>query len=522
MEIDLYDTAKVIKLNNLKEVSDPMLFIKGSIPSPNGLLSTEIFGVSINERRSTFAYIDLHGIFLHPFIYKLLKRINRKFESCVHGTAKFIIKDGDLFEDENGETGINFIYNNWDKFKFDPRSGSRAERVEVLNNYTKNELFTKYWIVIPAFYRDANFENADKGKVSHRSEINDKYIKLIRYAALMTSGGVFDFQLNATVGKIQDTLVELYDFFKDKLAKKEGMIRRNLMGKSTDYASRCVISAARFNANTPEDQLVDFYHVGLPLAHCCSEFNPFIVAWVRNFFRQKFETSGGKIPYKNKKGEIKMIEVKDPELYFNDELIKKEIDNFIKNFPDRFRIIMVPTTDPELPELPMSFTARIYNKNDVMSESNIFNRPMTWCDLLYIAAVDVTKDKCVYITRYPISDYFSIFPNMVSVISTNETMPVYIDGTVYKHYPKIDLDAPPEKVATMFTDTIQMSNVHLDGLNADFDGDQISSRRLFTQEANEEAIKQMHSKARIVSIDGKNMCNSGKEALQTIYAMTNW
>lgn len=522
MKIDLFDTAELIKLNKLREVSDPMLFIKGSIPSPNGLLSTDIFGTTINERRSTYAYIDLHGIFLHPFVYKLLKRINRKFEAIVHGSVKCIIKNGELVEDENGESGVEFLYKNWEKLKFEQGTGTRAERVEVLKNYTKNELFTRYWIVIPAFYRDANFENIEKGSVSHRSEINDKYVKLIRYSSLMTSGGTFDFQLSTTIGKIQDTLVELYDFFKDKLSKKEGMIRKNLMGKSTDYSSRCVISANTFHANTPEEQIVDYYHAGIPLAHCCSEFNPFIVAWVRNFFRQKFETSGNKIPYRNKKGEISYLEAKDPDIYFSDELIKTEIDNFIRNFPDRFKVVKVPVTDESIGFTSMSFTARIYNPKDPTTESSIIDRPMTWCDILYQAAVDVTTDKSIYITRYPISDYFSVFPNMISVLSTTETIPVTTGDRVYKHYPKINLNLSPSQVSISFIDTIQMSNVYLDGLGADFDGDQISSRGLFTQEANSEAIDQMKSISRIISIDGKSVRNSSKEAIQTIYAMTKF
>jgi len=522
MQIDLFDTAAFIKANNLQEVSDPMMFVKGSIPSPKGLISTEIFGVSMNQRKETFAYIDLHSYFLHPHIYKLLKRINRNFESVVHGSKKFIIENGNLVENENGDTGLGFLYDNWEKLNFESDGGAREIRVHVLKNYKKNELFTRYWIVIPAFYRDVNFEQMDSGKVSHRAEINDKYTKLIRLASLTNTEGGFDFVLLSTKAKIQDTLVEIYDFLKGKLSKKEGMIRRNLLGKSVDYASRCVISAPTFHADRPTEMPVNYYHCGVPLAHCCSLFNPFIVAWIRNFFRQTFETSGGKIPYKKSNGEIELYEVDNPELYFNDELIRKEIDNFIKNFHDRFKPIEVPIKGDKPRFVHFYQSAKVYEKGSPTTDSSISHRPVTWCDIFYQAAVAVTEDKCVYITRYPILDYFSVYPNRVFVMSTEKTESVFINNTVYTHYPKIDLNMSKDDVSTSFIDTVRLSNLYFAGLSGDYDGDQISIRAVFTQEANEEAIKQMESKARILTIYSNNIRKSSNEAIQSLYALTKF
>jgi DNA-directed RNA polymerase beta' subunit len=526
MQIDLFNCEEMIKLNKLEEVTEPTLFIKGTIPNPNGLLSTNIFGVSMRERAQTFAYVDLHGIFLHPYIFKTLKRINRNFDACVHGTKNFKIVNGILSEDENGETGIEFIYNNWEKFKWESNdtSGSRELRLNVLRKYKKNELFTKYCPIIPAFYRDVNFENADSGRISHRSEINDKYVKLIRLTTLLNTDGGFDFVMSSTKAKTQDTLVELYDFFKGKLSKKEGMMRRNLMGKSTDYSSRCVISAPQFKYNTPEEMPIDFYHAGVPLSHCCSLFTPFIITWVRNYFRRTFETSSNKIPLYNSSGEATFVEVDSPELYFTDELIKKEIDNFIKNFHDRFKKIAIPIKHPQK-FTDMIFTSRNPSRNikdgNPTDVSNI-NRPATWCDILYQAAVDVTENKCVYITRYPITDYFSISPMQIHVMSTTETEVVYIGDKVYKHYPKIDLNKSREDISVSFVDTVQMSNTYLLGFGGDYDGDQISIRGVFTQEANEEAIKHMMSKGRIMSTSGSSVRDTHHEPIQTLYSMTKF
>ena len=523
MQIDLFDSEKFIKINNLQEVSDPVLFIKGGVPSPNGLISTDIFGVSSQDRRTTYAYIDLHDYFLNPFIYKLLKRINRNFEHIVHCSRNFIIKNGELIEDEeNGETGLTFLYENWEKINFKKNNSSmRNERIDVLTKYKKNVIFMKYLVVIPAFYRDVNFQETAKGKISHHP-LNDKYAKLIRLATMIKNSNNFDFVMNSTKAKIQVTLVEIYDMLKSKIEKKQGLIRKSILGKSIDYGSRLVISAPTFHAENYEDMQIDFYHTGIPLSHCCSLFTPFIVNWIKNFFRREFESVGNKYPVKDKNGEVTFVELDSPELYFDDELIKKQINRFIKAPTDRFDIIELPVKDKSKGPIYFNFTGRIYSKNNPTGESTISTRPATWCDILYQAAVDVTRDKMVYITRYPIIDYFGIFPSEITVMSTTKTIPVMIGETVYSHYPLIELNTKKESVARLFVDTVRMSNLYLKGLGGDYDGDQITVKGLFTQEANEEARQIMKSKSHILNASGNNMRASSNEAIQTLYMLTKF
>lgn len=527
MEIDLFDTKKFIETNNLKEVTNPAITSKGFIPTSDGLLSNEIFGISIADRQTTYAYIDLHAYFLHPFVYKTLKRLNRNFESVVNCTKKFRIENGELVPDEeNGDTGLTFLYSNWDKLQFNKNdSNMRNERIGILSNYKKNELFTRYWIVIPAYYRDINREVADKGKPKH-NELNDKYSKLIRLAQMVDGGTTFDFVLGSTYAKVQEQLLVIYDFFKGKLEKKTGMIRRSLMGKSVDYASRLVITAPVYDANSPDELTVDFKHTGVPLAHCLSLFTPFIIAWVKNYFRQLGEKSGSKIPIrttgKDGKEEMGFVELDSPELYFTEEVIKKEIDNFIKAPGDRFKVVHIPVKHPKK-FLPFTLTLRDYKPGAPMSESNISNRYMTWCDILYQAAYDVTQDKHIYVTRYPYLDYMSMFASRIRVMSTKKTMAVYVnEDTVYNNYPVINPDLDSDRVAVSFIDTLSMSNTYLKGLGGDYDGDQISVRAVFTQEANEEADRIMLSKANLLNASGKAVRESSNEAVQTLYALTKF
>lgn len=523
MILDIFDQNELIRVNKLQEVTDPVLFIKNTSPTPEGLVSTEIFGISVKDRKETFAYISLYSHFLHPFIYKLLKRLNRNFESIVHGTKRFVIEKGVLIEnEEEGKTGLKFLYDNWEKLSFEKNMSSlRNERIDVLNAYKKNVLFTDKWIVIPAFYRDVNARMAEKGIVSHHV-INDMYSKLIRYTSTLKNSNSFEFTLTMTEAKIQELLVELYDSTKGRIDKKHGMIRKNLLGKSIDYGSRLVISAPEFDAETPDEMKVDFYHTGVPLAQCCTLFYPFISNWVKGFFLKELERTGNKYPIKGKDGNVEFVKLKNTEKYIDIEFIKKQIDNFITNFPSRFDMVELETEEPRKTPLYMAFTGRHYEKGKPETQSPIADRPLTWCDILYQAAIEVVENKHVYVTRYPLLDYFGTYASKIRVLSTTETIAMYVGERVYPHYPVIDLKTKKEDIASQFTDTLVMSNLYLPGLVGDYDGDQVTVKGLFSQEANIEAEKIMKSKSNILNIYGDNMRKTTNEGIQTLYALTKF
>ena len=172
---------KFVQANNLQRITNPILLERGYVPSPDGLLSTEIFGSNTSKRKVTFAYIDLNGHFLQPLAYKTLKRVFTKLDSLIAGITYYSIsKEGYLEEDPNGETGIEFLYKNWNKIKFKENDSKiRTERIDLFKNFTRDEIFMTKQIVCPPFYRDINLQNTDSKKPSVH-EINGPYQKLIR------------------------------------------------------------------------------------------------------------------------------------------------------------------------------------------------------------------------------------------------------------------------------------------------------------------------------------------------------
>lgn len=469
MKIELYPTKKLIQVNDLPEVTNPIIFDFGGKPTNDGLLSPRIFGNTTYERKNQYAYIDLHGHFLNPYIYKMLKRIDRKFESIVYGSKNFKIVNNYIVEDENGDTGLEWLYRNWEKIKF-PRNKSsiRNERIDVLETHHKDELFQQYAIVSPPFYRDVNRDPSGNGKV--RPHVMTKYYSnLIGYSKALTDTNTFDIVLNNTRASMQLQLVEIYDYYKKLIEKKYGIIRKNLLGKSVDYGSRSVITAPIFQGtNRPEDMQVDFGHAGIPLAQVCSMMAPFIIGWTKRFFETEMVKIGSKYPVKMKDGSLKYLKIKKPELYYNETYIKKHLDRFIRSDGDRFEKIEIPIEDEDFKgKVYMSFAGRTYEEGKPETESDIMQRPATWTDIFYQAAVSESANKIAWITRYPLLDYFGTFPTEITIMSTKKTQPVQVGNTFYPHYPVIDLSIPPEKVNMEFIDTVSMSNTLLGGLGGD-------------------------------------------------------
>lgn len=116
MKIDLLDIKAFIDINGLQEVDSPIIFQRGGIPTSTGLLSNEIFGMNVQKRKSTFAYLDMKSHLLHPHVYKALSRVYPGIDRIISGQRYVTIRDGKIEDDpEHGHTGIEYIYKNWNK-----------------------------------------------------------------------------------------------------------------------------------------------------------------------------------------------------------------------------------------------------------------------------------------------------------------------------------------------------------------------------------------------------------------------
>lgn len=526
MKIDLIGDTFIdanIKMLDLQPVTNPQRFEKGSIPTADGLFSPYIFGHTPEERRTQFAYIDLHCKVFHPYAYEVIKRMWSKIDKVASGEGSWEIDtEGNISEVPDGDpdnTGMDWLVENFRKIVF-KTTGShiRDERMKLIDSLKDDELFISKWLVIPVFYRDVQII----GGIQNIPPINKNYTKLIQYANSVIKDPYFS---NIAKYNIQMQLVKIRQYGQTLVEKKRGFFKRSVLGKTIDYGFRSVISVFHIDsADKPEENPIDIFHTGVPLAQCCVLFYPFIKRYVSEFIRQTVESMGDRYPvYDEKENKIvNYLNFKDPLSYYNSDKIQEIIDQFIGTPATRFRPVELPVDlDGTTAMLPIHFSG--HGKNEKIKDiktPQLYNRVLTWTDLLYMAAVDTLYDKHVYITRYPLEDYFGTFPSRVFVLSTMKTMPMIYNERNYPFYPQIDPSLPEAEVSTLFNDTVTMDNTYLKGLGGDYDGDQVSLKGIFSAEANAEAEEIMHSIKHYVNIAGDLMRVIGNEAFLTYYNMT--
>lgn len=414
LRLEILDVDKFIKINECKPISNPRAFDRDNIPSPDGILSNTIFGITNDERTGIYGYIDLHCTFIDPSCYKAWVRIDKNIKSIVHGTDTFKVDDrGHIVQDPNGETGLKFLKKNINKIKFiSTESVKRDIKVRYLEKNRDKMFITKY-LVIPPYYRDKN--TSGSSRVVGLSGINKLYTDLIVAANALTATQDFMFDASyAMEGRTQEIILSIYDWFcgntnaaigdKDKgtgLSGKFGILRRAAMSKTANYASRLVITAPELKVETPEDMKVDFDYTAIPLVSAITEFKDFVMFHTKRFFENEF-VGTETYPVITKDGKLKYMTPKDPAIMFSDERIKLEMDRYTHGYNNRFVPIEIEMEEQTKEKVYMQFRGRRSQEIGKVDPESIYSRRLTWCDVFFIAAHEAIKGKHVLITRFPI------------------------------------------------------------------------------------------------------------------------
>ena len=424
IRFEVLDVDKFVKVNNCQPITNPRAFDRSTVPSDDGLLSNKIFGITAEERAGIFAYINLNGWFMDPSLYKTWIRIDSKIRNCVHGIGHYSIdKDGYIIEDENGDTGIDFLYKNIQKINFKPSKSIKRDLSITYLEKNRNRIFINKYIVIPPFYRDKNTSNS---RAIGLGGINKLYTNLIVACNAIQTTQDFMFDVSdAMKGRIQECILNIYDWLCGNanpnintdlgigITGKFGVLNRANLAKTANFSSRLVISGAERKAESPQDMMVDINYSAIPLAAVLAEFRDFIMFNVRRFFDNEF-VGKETYPIIDEKGNVKNVVVQDPEITFSDDRIKVEMDKFLHGYNNRFVPVEIPVegtktvyymrfrgigVDPSMIQKSEDGSTYINTENP----ESIFNRRMTWCDIFYQAAVEATANKHVLITRFPVN-----------------------------------------------------------------------------------------------------------------------
>ena len=531
LTLEVLDIDRFVRVNNCEPVSNPIFYYRPGEPTDDGLLSNRIFGITPDDKAGVFAYIDLNKYFLHPVCYKAWFKIEPKLKDCIAKIKYFSLdKDGYLVEDPRGENGIEFLKKNIDKIKFRSSEGKsikRDIRVKFLD-MNRNSMFINKYIVIPVFYRDTNSKDASKGTVGV-SKINRLYQQLILSANHIKDTQEYGFDMSGSLDlRLQETLLEIYDWFCGNNNKniqktdagfgikrgKFGVLRTANQSKTSDYAARLVITSAELKANTPADMNATFDKSMVPLSAAIAAFAPFVRFTVRRFFEREFAGTEQYPVIVNGKVEYKVV--KDPFIQFSDERISAEMEQFIHGYNNRLIPVKVQLDDGT--EAFMNFKGSF--KPAGVEPESIYNRRLTWLDVLYICTKEATKNKMVLMSRFPIDTRTNQITTEIDISTTNETEPMYVENDYYPLYPKFKDSDIGKDTSNMFIDTLNISNLYTGGLGADFDGDQMTVKGVFTDEANEELRQFKTSKKNFISFGGNNLRSVGADVVQSLYNLT--
>lgn len=551
-----------IKYLKMKEVKNPIYFrnMTNQEPTDDGLFSTRIFGLQPEEKKRKWGYIDLGTKIIHPFIYEVLCALQQNIKDCCNGIGSWKInEDHDLVKvpendpDYNEEnTGMDWFVKNYSKIVFKRNnSRERDEKISMITSFKPSDIFITKWLVIPVFYRDFNYRN-NKLDIP---EINGLYRKLVTIAHSIKFSSSLEVSSNIDKVNMELTLVDIERYYRSLVQQSDGFFRQYVIGKNPDYGVRSVISCPVLTQyDKPDDCPIDMNHTGYPLSEVIQSLYPFIERWVYNWFVNEFDVSSGTKPaliyengqkkvvamnavniiaYKTVDSNGKEIEKERAEKSnivdgkYNIDNIRKRISTWIDNYESRFEPI---TYDGEYngkiyKNCEMAFTGVPYASDPSNPKaSDISNRAFTWTDLLYLAAEDCAADKYAWVTRYPLTSYLGVYPTKIHVMSTVRTtkckMVVNGETRVYDFYPLIDPKKTTMEVSTSFNETINMANSRLEIIGGDYDGDTVSTRALFSVEANKETMDIINSPKNFFDCKGALIAHMTNEGNLTLYNMT--
>ena len=532
LQIEVLDVDKFVKVNNCREVTSPTLYDRPGEPNDEGLLSFNIFGMTPDDKSGIFAYIDLHKYFLSPVCYKAWFKIDPQIKHCIAKLKYYSLdKDGYIVEDPRGETGLEFLKKNINKIKFRKSENSSSIYRDIKADFldkNRNNMFINKYLVIPVFYRDTNSKDAKKGTIGV-SKINKLYQQLILNAMRIQDTQEYGFDMSGDMDlRLQETLLCIYDWFcgtnNSNILKTEtgigikgktGIFKSANQSKTSDYAARLVLTSTELKANTPKEMKADFDTSLVPLSAAMASFAPFVRFAVRRFFEKEFvgtETypvlsAGGKVSYKH---------VKEPFIQFSDDRIVEEMEQFIHGYNNRLIPIEIEFEDGS--KVYMQFKG--FNKPIKSSPETIYNRRLTWLDVFYICTKEAVRDKMALMTRFPVDSRTNQIITQIDISSTNETEPMYVNEVFYPNYPKFSDSDIGKDTSNMFIDTLNISNLYTAGMQADFDGDTVTVRGVFTKEANEELRNFQNTKRNFIGLGAKNLRTVASDVVQSLYSLT--
>lgn len=514
------------KLSGLKQITS-LNSTEGASSDfhPDGLFSTRIFGkVGDRRRELLFAYIDIKVTILHPLIYKALVTMRRDYAEIMAG-RRYATFNKELGEFEAstptlGSTGYNFFISHFNDIKFtDTGSTKREQFIKLINKY-RNVALTDKIVVMPAGLRDLTIYNNGK---KEEDEVNGIYRKFITIANSIDESAVrnnVEIVDNARYA-LQRNFNLLYEYLENMVKGKKKLFNGHLVARRIQNGTRNVITASNPSVKVLGGKgNPTFNSTIMGLFQFSASIAPVTLFKVRELLQNTFFTvdePSNLVDTKTLKSKSVVLPHKVFDQWGTNEGLRRIIGTF-KEEAIRDMPIMVGDYYLGLlylgPDMTFKFIKGIDEIPEGRSKSDV--RPITLCDLLFLALYKEANTYPTLITRYPVTGLGSIYPSMVHLRVTARSEHRKMLDDFWNVLPE-EYDAYEFPIqGSGYINSLIPHPSHLGRLGADFDGDTSSANTIYATESKEEIAKFLKTKKAYVGTDGSLLYDIGTDTIKFV------
>ena len=492
----------------------------------NGLFSIETFGrPGTPKRNQQYSYIDLKASVFHPILYIALTKTKAMYGDIM-GSKVYAVWDKQLKDfvkstPSEGRTGYHFFTQHWKDINLvKNESLTRTFNIDLINKY-KDTATMSHLIVMPAGLRDLEMD--DSGKPSE-DEINDIYRKILTMANIIPTGVIKTNpeSLDNIVFKIQQGVVDIYNYIKVMLEGKKKLIQAKWAGRKIYHGTRNVITTLHNDTRELHGELtVKFNETVVGLYQFLKGTVPLTVYQIKNGFMSKVLTGPNHPAYlvnkKTLKKEFVNINPNDYDEWMTEEGITKVVGRYgiedIRHYPleiNGYWVGLVYRDDKQfcflqdIDELPKGLDRKKVT-------------PITFTELLYHSVYKTANRLPGFVTRYPITGFGSVYPSrcyLKTTIDSEVLTEVGVDGEIIGKALQFPI------TGSKFFNGLSPHTSHLGRLGADFDGDMCSFNIAWTEESIAEVEKLFHSVKYYVGMDGRIAFSSANDISELVFKCT--
>lgn len=433
---------------------------------PQGLFSSDIFGVTEDERSRKSALISLNCPVMRPLVLNLMKRINRKIVTIATTRCEAFIRKGiigivdDKYVPEEGdirgESGPAFLFKNWkhlDKKQFEAIGGkfSNIEMKRCLTKLNEPEIFESYVYVIPIGFREE-----EQDTIMINNDINVLYSDIIRYAQLIGSGGE-GLDVNMLQIQLQNKVLEHGEYIIDRYLGPKGVGRKQIMSRSIDNSSRMVILTQKYKSDELGKSKVRLGGAGIPFHHLISMFRDTVLKFSQDLINELF--ARGYFPE----------ETTQDLLIFYDTTYMSDAIEKMEDFYQRTAPFPAVKPDGTFGVVNVEMEVRNGDKWETIT------KPLTWIEFFYIVLngyADIYNTRYTMDTRYPVDSCLStqfLRPHALTLKEELLKDVKVLNFHFEDDFPLVDEDVLAMKNVKIFEQGSRVSAATVVGWNGDHD-----------------------------------------------------